>query len=135
MKKISLLILFVFAALLVFKSNVIATDGSPKTGPVIKFETETHDFGDVTKGEKVTYVFKFTNVGDEPLILTNVRPSCGCTTPSWTKEPIQPGDTGEIKAQYDSTNQNKGRFHRSIRVHSNSTENATTSLFIKGEVK
>jgi hypothetical protein len=72
------------------------------SGPVITFEKNTHNFGDITQGDKVEKVFKFTNTGNEPLIITNVSVSCGCTTPVWPHEPIPPGGAGEITVGFNS---------------------------------
>ena len=97
-----------------------------------KFEKEVHDFGIVQEGELATYEFQFTNVGDEPIIMTGVHASCGCTTPIWTKDPVLPGKTGVIKVQYNS----KGRigvFNKSITINSNAEPN-TKVLYIKGIV-
>ncbi|HSI89625.1 MAG TPA: DUF1573 domain-containing protein, partial [Adhaeribacter sp.] len=70
---------------------------------VITLETETYDFGKITEGTQATHEFKFKNTGNQPVIISNVQASCGCTTPEWTKEPVMPGKTGKIKALYNST--------------------------------
>jgi hypothetical protein len=70
----------------------------------IKFDEETYDFKEIKKGEEVTHIFKFTNVGKRPLIISEVRPSCGCTTPKYTKEPVAPGKKGSITVTFDSSN-------------------------------
>ncbi len=70
----------------------------------IQFDEETHDFGTINDGDKVTHRFTFTNTGDQPLILSNVRGSCGCTVPEWDRDPIPPGETGSLKVEYDSRN-------------------------------
>ena len=67
-------------------------------GAHISFEKEVHDFGKIKEdGGKVEYKFMFTNTGDSPLILTNVRASCGCTSPTWTEKPIMPGQKGFVR--------------------------------------
>ena len=66
-------------------------------------EANTHDFGDITQGDVVERVFKFTNTGNQPLIITNITTSCGCTTPVWPRDPIMPGGKGEIKVGFNST--------------------------------
>lgn len=71
---------------------------------VIKFIEDTYDFKDIKKGEKVTHIFKFTNIGKRPLLISEVRPSCGCTTPKYTKEPVYPGKKGEVTVTFDSSN-------------------------------
>ncbi|GAB3812996.1 hypothetical protein GCM10028895_04580 [Pontibacter rugosus] len=96
------------------------------------FEKETHDFGTIAEGTQASYVFRVKNVGTQPVIISDVQPSCGCTTPTWTKEPLMPGKIGMIKAEYNSTGR-PGAFNKSIVVTSNA---ATPSklLYIKGEV-
>ncbi|PRY07320.1 uncharacterized protein DUF1573 [Pontibacter ummariensis] len=98
----------------------------------LSFEKETHDFGTIAEGTLATYEFRVKNVGDQPIIIASVQPSCGCTTPSWTKEPILPGKIGVIKAVYNSTGR-PGPFHKAITVSSNATA-PTQVLYIKGEV-
>jgi hypothetical protein len=72
-------------------------------GPVMKFANDTHDFGKIKQGDKVTYQFNFTNSGKSPLIISDAVASCGCTTPTWPKGPIKPGDSGQISVTYNST--------------------------------
>ena len=101
--------------------------------PVITFEKIEHDFGKINEADgRVTTVFSFKNEGMAPLVLSNVRASCGCTTPTWTKEPVEPGQTGSITVTYNP-NGRPGRFQKTITITSNATE-ATKKLFIKGEV-
>lgn len=103
---------------------------------VITFERTEHDFGKINEADgRVTTVFTFKNEGMEPLVLSNVRASCGCTTPKWTREPIEPGQKGEITVTYNP-NGRPGRFQKTITVTSNSQEpnTNTTRLYIKGEV-
>ena len=101
--------------------------------PVITFEQVEHDFGKINEADgRVTTVFTFKNEGMEPLVLSNVRASCGCTTPKWTREPIEPGQTGEITVTYNPSGR-PGRFTKTITVTSNATE-GTKKLTIKGEV-
>jgi hypothetical protein len=97
----------------------------------IVFEKLVHDYGTITKGADGETEFKFTNKGDKPLILSNVRSSCGCTVPSWTKEPVEPGKTGTIKVKYDT--RRVGAFSKSITVSSNAV-NSRVVLRIKGNV-
>ncbi len=97
------------------------------------FEKETHDFGTIAEGTQATYVFKVRNEGNEPVVIPNVQASCGCTTPTWTKEPILPGKTGTITAVYNSTGR-PGPFHKNITVLSNNSVLPRHVLYIKGEV-
>ena len=119
--------LFSFAATLFFAVAVMGQN------PVITFDKTTHDFGKINEADgRVTTVFNFKNEGMMPLVLSNVRASCGCTTPKWTREPIEPGQTGEITVTYNP-NGRPGRFQKTITVTSNAAE-PTTKLYIKGEV-
>lgn len=70
--------------------------------PDIKFETDVHDFGNINQGQRVSYAFKFKNVGGSPLLISNATGSCGCTVPEWPKEPIQPGASGVINVEFNS---------------------------------
>jgi len=76
--------------------------------PAISFEEEFHDFGEVQEGEVVEHTFTFTNEGEGPLIISNAQGSCGCTVPDWPRQPIAPGQTGQIKVSFNS----KGRAGR-----------------------
>lgn len=100
--------------------------------PAISFKNEVHDFGRVIEGEKITYAFKFTNTGNGNLVITNVSSSCGCTVPEFTKEPLKPGETGNIKVTFDSRNR-RGFQNKSVTVVSNTQPN-TTVLRIKAQV-
>lgn len=74
----------------------------PVNGPKIVFKESSFNFGDINQGDIVEHVFAFENVGNEPLILSNVQTTCGCTAPSWPKEPILPGKAGEITVKFNS---------------------------------
>ena len=101
--------------------------------PVITFEKTDHDFGKINEADgKVTTIFTFKNEGMEPLVLSNVRASCGCTTPKWPRQPIEPGQTGEITVTYNP-NGRPGRFTKTVTITSNATE-PTKRVTIKGEV-
>ncbi|MBR2166018.1 MAG: DUF1573 domain-containing protein [Paludibacteraceae bacterium] len=101
--------------------------------PVITFEKTEHDFGKIAEdGGRVSTEFVFKNEGMAPLVLSNVRASCGCTTPTWTKEPVEPGKTGSITVTYNP-NGRPGKFSKTITITSNATEPGKR-VFIKGEV-
>ncbi|WP_246203048.1 DUF1573 domain-containing protein [Fulvivirga lutimaris] len=70
--------------------------------PAFKFNELDHDFGTINEGDVVEHTFSFTNTGDAPLIIQSAKGSCGCTVPTWPKEPIPVGGTGEITAQFNS---------------------------------
>jgi len=103
-----------------------------KGNAIISFETTEHDYGTIPQGSDGTYEFVFKNTGREPLVLKNVRSSCGCTVPKWPKEPIKKGDTGVIKVSYNT--RITGSFSKSISVYSNSGA-VPVILKIKGKVE
>lgn len=98
----------------------------------ITFNTVNLDYGTVKPNADGNRTFIVKNTGDKPLVISRVQPSCGCTTPDWTKEPIMPGKTGEIKVHYDTAV--LGEFQKSIDVYSNDPVNGRSVIFIKGKV-
>ena len=84
------------------------------------FESTEHDFGDVNQGETVEYLFDFKNNGNIPLIIQNVLTTCGCTAPEWPKNPIQAGESGQIKVVFDSSSK-IGRQNKVITIRSNAS--------------
>lgn len=124
MKKIGFIILFT-----VFMSNITFAQKQPK----MVFEKTEHNFGTIKEEiGAVTTRFEFKNTGDTPLVIQRVSASCGCTTPSYTREPILPGKTGTVSAQY-STVRRPGSFNKTIRVYTNVPDTVYT-LTIKGNV-
>lgn len=104
-----------------------------KQGAAFAWEKASYDFGDLAQGEKIEHVFKFTNSGSEPLVITNVEVTCGCTTPrGWPKNPIKPGGTGEITIAFDSTGK-IGRQNKVITITSNAI-GASNQVMISGNV-
>jgi len=99
--------------------------------PEFKFNEEKHDFGKIPQGTPVTTVFTFTNVGQDPLIITDVRPTCGCTIADFTKTPVKPGDSGSIKITYNAAF--AAPFTKTIVVTSNAST-PVKNLIIVGEV-
>ena len=99
---------------------------------VMTFQTDDHNFGDLREGAQAEQEFVFTNTGNQPVVVSSVRASCGCTTPYWTKEPIMPGQQGKIKASYNSQGR-PGSFYKTITVVSNAAQ-PTTVLKIRGNV-
>ena len=99
---------------------------------VIKFKTESHDFGKIEEGVQATHTFEFTNTGTAPVVISNAQASCGCTTPDWTKDPVMPGKTGKVTASFNSQGR-PGNFSKTVTVISNS-ETPQIVLSIKGEV-
>ena len=101
-------------------------------GPKIVFAEREHNYGTIQKGGDGNCVFTFTNTGDEPLILSSVRASCGCTTPKWTQKPVMPGKTGEIGVRYNTNN--TGGFTKTVTITSNAVNEARVVVKIKGNV-
>jgi len=108
----------------------LALSAQEKTAK-IEFKTLEIDYGTIEKGADGVRTFEFTNTGDAPLIISNVKSSCGCTVPEWPKTAIMPGDNGQIKVKYDTNRVNPIR--KTITVTSNA-ETPTIALKIKGEV-
>lgn len=118
------------ALLLGFTANVMAQKKAE-----IQFETLNHDFGAFSeKNPMQTFVFVFTNVGEEPLVINQALSSCGCTVPEYTKAPVQPGEKGEIKVTYNGTGKVPGKFSKTITVRTNGVKELT-HLKISGEMK
>lgn len=96
-----------------------------------KFESETIDYGKVALGSEGKRVFEFTNVGDAPLIIKNVKATCGCTVPKKPEKPIMPGEKGEIEVTYDT--KRPGGFSKAITIYSNAKQERKM-LKIKGYI-
>ncbi len=108
-----------------------AAPAGPTT--TITFDESEYNFGTVDAGEVVEHTYTFTNTGAEPLVISNAKGSCGCTVPDWPKEPVMPGQTGEIRVKFDSKNKNNTQ-RKKVTITAN-TEPAQTFLYISGEVK
>jgi hypothetical protein len=100
--------------------------------PVVTFEKETHDFGKIVQGEKISFSFKFKNTGNADLIISDAKGSCGCTVPKFPKEPIQPGKDGVIEVTFNSEGKS-GKQNKSVTLITNAIPN-TKVLTITGEV-
>lgn len=116
------LVTFIFGTFMVYCAwaQEVAPQADQVTGPVITFEESTHDFGDIHQGDVVEHIFAFENTGNEPLIITNVQVTCGCTVPAWPRDPIAPGQTNEIKVRFNSSGKS-GRQNKVITVVSNAS--------------
>ncbi|MDA1209655.1 MAG: DUF1573 domain-containing protein [Bacteroidetes bacterium] len=117
--------LFVFIALFIAGLSVQAQ-------AKIEFKSETIDYGNIAKGSDGVRVFEFTNTGDQELVISNVKSSCGCTVPEKPEGPIAAGATGEIKVKYDT--KRVGPIRKTVTVYSNATE-PIKALKIKGVVE
>jgi len=125
--------------------NAVSVDGvknpvtaSPDSGkaksslPVFQFKDEEHDFGSITQGEKISYAFRFKNVGVTDLVIRSANGSCGCTVPEWPKDPIPPGKEGLINVTFNSEGK-EGMQHKTVTLIANTIPN-TKVLTITGEV-
>lgn len=106
------------------KQTTLTTDN-------IDFKSASYDFGTIPEGPAAEHVFTFTNTGKEPIVIQKVQPSCGCTAPDWTKEPIAPGKTGMVKATY-GTQGRPGHFEKTMTVFTNA---GVKTVSFKGTVE
>lgn len=109
--------------------NSTSVSGTPQ----FTFVEEEHDFGLLVDGEKVSYSFVFTNTGDAPLIISNAKGSCGCTVPNWPKNPIAPGETGNIDVSFNSSGR-KGIQNKAVTLTANTNPNRKV-IKIKAEIQ
>ncbi|MDG1046056.1 MAG: DUF1573 domain-containing protein [Bacteroidia bacterium] len=110
-------------------TSAIETDQTSNKEPIISFDKKTWDFGTITDGEVVEHTFRFTNTGTTDLVISSASASCGCTIPNWPKEPIAPGEKGEIKVEFNS-NGKKDMVTKDITILAN-TNPVKTILQIK----
>jgi len=109
-----------------------ATEGSKNMTPsTLAWKEEVHSFGDIEKGKPVSNEFTFKNTTKQTILITNVKPSCGCTAANYTKTPIKPGETGTVTATYNAAA--VGSFTKTIQVTTNDSD-APKVLTIKGKV-
>jgi hypothetical protein len=99
-------------------SQVLEEQDEAKGTPVIKFTIDSHDFGDISPGEKVSYTFTFTNEGNANLVIISAAASCGCTVPKWNKDPLPPGKEGHIEVVFDSSGRS-GKQIKNVTIRSN----------------
>jgi hypothetical protein len=113
-------------------SNEVTTPASTGKYPVMTFDESEWDFGRIAQGTNVEHLFKFTNTGDAPLIVSDAKGSCGCTVPTFTKDPIAPGERGEMLVKFNGTGQNQRNI--SINITAN-TERGTERVTVKAFVE
>lgn len=128
---------FIIAAITVFVLSVSCSqapgqDKAEKNGPKIEFSYTEYDYGTITQGGDGTSEFEFKNTGNEPLILSDVKSTCGCTVPSWPREPVKSGESAKIIVNYRTTR--VGPINKSITVSSNAASGPVV-LRIKGNVE
>ncbi len=118
-----------------------ATSGNKQTPgelPVLVFEQTKHDFGLVVQGEKISYKFICTNNGGSNAVISNVSATCGCTVADWTKNPIKPGEKGEVEVVFNSAGQSAGFNSKKVSVLANTQPNrieleVTAEIYIPGK--
>ncbi|HYX09758.1 MAG TPA: DUF1573 domain-containing protein [Bacteroidales bacterium] len=131
MRKLFLAVTIVFLSTTIGCSQTSSSKDSTKKA-TISFTETSHDYGTVAWGGDGTYNFVFKNTGSEPMLLTDVRTSCGCTVPVWPKEPIKPGKSDKITVKYNT--RISGKFSKTITVYS-SAANSPVTLKIHGTVE
>jgi hypothetical protein len=120
--------IFLFTIALALGATGFAQTGKDK-GAAITWEKSTYDFGDIVQGEKVEHTFKFTNTGNQPLIITNIQVTCGCTTPKgWPRDPIAAGGKGEVTIAFNSTGK-LGKQNKVVTVMSNAVNTDNQIVF------
>jgi len=101
--------------------------------PAITFDKKEHDFGEIENGTPVETVFSYTNTGKSPLVITNIKSTCGCTVPKdWSKEPLAPGASSHFTVKFDGKGTNK--VSKTVTITANTekgTETVKVSAFIK----
>ena len=128
MKRLISIILFIGQIFLVQAQEIQISQGA-----IITWQESKFDFGDIYQGDKLSHTFKFTNTGNLPLVITNVEVTCGCTTPKgWARDPIPPGNEGEITVSFDSSAK-FGKQNKVIKVTSNSV-GTTNQVMISANV-
>ncbi len=130
MKQVILLLVIVSTAISIKAQS--ALEKSDASIAEIQFMENTFNFGEILQGEIVQNVFEFENTGTEPLIITNVKGSCGCTVPSWPKEPILPGEKASLLVEFNSASK-KGMQSKRVTITAN-TEPVNTYLTLKGKI-
>jgi len=125
-------LLTITAAFMAFAVN--AQDAKPVggNGPQLSIDKEVHDYGEIAQGANGTCEFTVTNTGDQPLIITNCKGSCGCTVPQCNNEPIKPGAKTVITVKYDT--KRVGAINKSVTISSNATNTPEKVVRIKGNV-
>lgn len=134
MKKLSILLsVFLFMSIAVIAQTEDTANQVNENGPEITFKETIHEFGNIQYNGNGTYEFAFINTGNEPLILSQPKSSCGCTVPEWPKQPILPGESNVIKVTYKNTNR-PGGFSKYVTIFSNAKTNKEVKLTIRGTV-
>lgn len=114
-----------------FQFSNAQADGAMEDGPMMSFESLVVDYGEIEQHSDPLRVAKFTNTGTAPLIIKNARGSCGCTVPTYPKQPIMPGETAEIEVRYDT--KRLGMINKTVTITTNQ-EGDPIVLKVKGKI-
>lgn len=116
------------------QSNEVRNGQPSSRGALLSWEKSSYDFGEIAQGEKVEHTFRFSNNGTEPLMITNITTQCGCTAPKgWPRDPIAPGDRGEITIIFDSSGK-IGRVNKVATVMSNASNKDGAQVLLSGNI-
>lgn len=105
------------------------TNTSADTVTSIEFDNKNYNFGQVIKGETVEHTYFFTNTGSIDLVVEEVAPSCGCTIPDWSKDPVKPGEQGKIKVKFETKSQSLGNKSKQVAVYTNTVPSRNLLYF------
>jgi hypothetical protein len=131
MKTMLSLAVFILSVSLVSAQDVAtaapkAANASPAGVEILGLKQTSYDFGKIPQSRPVTHIFEFTNNGKEPLKLENVQASCGCTTPEWNKDPVEPGATANINVGYNAAAE--GPFSKAVMIYFNGNQMKTINI-------
>lgn len=122
---------FLFSAMIFMAFATFSLAQDDASGPIMSFETLTVDYGEIEQNSEPLRIAKFTNTGDEPLVISNARGSCGCTVPDWPKEPVMPGETAQIEIRYDT--KRLGKINKTVTITTNQGSEPIV-LRVKGQI-
>jgi hypothetical protein len=127
-------IVLLFTSLVALSPSVGQKQETISKGPALMWEQTSYDFGEIVQGDKVEHTYRFTNSGNEPLIIANVTTQCGCTTPKgWPRDPVPPGGKGEIIAAFNSAGK-FGKQHKVVTIVSNAINADGAQLILMANV-
>lgn len=116
------------------QSTDVRNEQGSAQGALLSWDKSSYDFGEIPQGEKVEHTFRFANTGTQPLMITNITTQCGCTAPKgWPRDPIAPGDHGEITIIFDSTGKS-GRVNKVATVMSNASNKEGGQVLLSGNI-
>lgn len=134
MKKILMsLLMTAFLGVFAYSQSTVATTVTNSNGPKVKFETMDVDYGTINQNSEPFRTVKFKNIGKEPLIIKSATGNCGCTVPTWPREAVMPGESGEIKIRYST--ERVGQINKKVTITTNETEGENVHILnVKGNI-